>query len=101
MNKTKIYLGDGIEEYNVQKDKYGTPYVTIGEIIESLNCDDRYDAELDLAKEIIKDLSVNQDDDRIGYVAIAAIDALIKNVDDPAVKAIAKGLNIILKDIYD
>lgn len=101
MNNTKIYIGDGTEEYQVKKDKHGTPYITIDDIITSLNCDDRYDTELDLAKEIIKDLSDNQDDDKIGYITIAALTALIKNVDDTAVKKLASGLNIILKDIYD
>ena len=101
MSKTKIYLNDGTEEYVAKKDKYGVPYVTFDEIIESLNMDERYDDSLKLVKEFINDMSQNPSDDRIGYVAIAALTALIKNVDDEATKKLAAGLTLILKDIYN
>lgn len=100
MSKTKIYLNDGTEEYIVQKDKFGVPYVTFDEVIDSLNMDERYDDSLKLVKEFIDDMSKNPYDDRIGYVTINALEALVKNVDDPAVKKIAAGLSLILKDIY-
>ena len=101
MSKTKIYLNDGTEEYIVKKDNFGVPYITFDEIIDSLNEDERYDDSLKLVKELIKDFSDNQNDDIVGYVAIAALTALVKNVDDEAIKKLATGLNIILKDIYD
>ena len=101
MNNIKIYIGDGTEEYKIKKDKYGTPYITISEIIESLNSDERYDDEVELVKDIIKNLADNQDDDRIAYIAMAAINVLIKTIDDPVGKKIASALNIILKEIYD
>ena len=101
MKKYKIFLNDGDEEYIVQKDQNGVPYVTSEEIIDSLIADDRYDVALDMTKELIKMFADDQSDDRAGYIAIEALKGLIKNVDDEATKKLASGLILILKDIYD
>ena len=101
MKKAKIYLNNGDEEYIVKKDQFGVPYVTSEEILNSLIADERYDLALDMTKDLIKMLGNDKSDDRVGYVAIEALKALIKNVDDEASKKLAAGLILILKDIYD
>lgn len=101
MKKAKIYLNNGDKEYIVKKDQFGVPYVTSEEILDSLITDERYDLALDMTKDLIKMLGDNKSDDRVGYVAIEALKALIKNVDDEASKKLAAGLILILKDIYD
>jgi hypothetical protein len=101
MKKEKIYLNNGDEEYIVKKDQFGVPYVTSEEILNSLIADERYDLALDMTKDLIKMLGDDKSDDRVGYVAIEALKALIKNVDDEASKKLAAGLILILKDIYD
>lgn len=101
MKKAKIYLNNGDEEYIVKKDQFGVPYVTSEEILNSLIADERYDLTLDMTKDLIKMLGDDKSDDRVGYVAIEALKALIKNVDDEASKKLAAGLILILKDIYD
>jgi hypothetical protein len=101
MKKAKIYLNNGDEEYIVKKDQFGVPYVTSEEILDSLIADERYDLALDMTKDLIKMLGDDKSDDRVGYVAIEALKALIKNVDDEATKKLAAGLILILKDIYD
>lgn len=101
MKKAKIYLNNGDEEYIVKKDQFGVPYVTSEEILDSLIADERYDLALDITKDLIKMLGDDKSDDRVGYVAIEALKALIKNVDDEASKKLAAGLILILKDIYD
>jgi hypothetical protein len=101
MKKAKIYLNNGDEEYIVKKDQFGVPYVTSEEILDSLIADERYDLALDMTKDLIKMLGDDKSDDRVGYVAIEALKALIKNVDDEASKKLAAGLILILKDIYD
>jgi hypothetical protein len=101
MKKAKIYLNNGDEEYIVKKDQFGVPYVTSEEILNSLIADERYDLALDMTKDLIKMLGDDKSDDRVGYVAIEALKALIKNVDDEASKKLAAGLILILKDIYD
>ena len=101
MKKAKIYLNNGDEEYIVKKDQFNVPYVTSEEILDSLITDERYDLALDMTKELIKMLGDDKSDDRVGYVAIEALKALIKNVDDEASKKLAAGLILILKDIYD
>ena len=100
MKKAKIYLNNGDEEYIVKKDQFGVPYVTSEEILDSLIADERYDLALDMTKELIKMFGDDKSDDRVGYVAIEALKALIKNVDDEASKKLAAGLILILKDIY-
>ena len=101
MKKAKIYLNNGDEEYIVKKDQFGVPYVTSEEILDSLITDERYDLVLDMTKDLIKMLGDDKSDDRVGYIAIEALKALIKNVDDEASKKLAGGLILILKDIYD
>lgn len=101
MKKAKIYLNNRDEEYIVKKDQFGIPYVTSEEILNSLIADERYDLALDMTKDLIKMLGDDKSDDRVGYVAIEALKALIKNVDDEASKKLAAGLILILKDIYD
>jgi hypothetical protein len=101
MKKAKIYLNNGDEEYIVKKDQFGVPYVTSEEILDSLITDERYDLALDMIKDLIKMLSDDKSDDRVGYIAIETLKALIKNVDDEASKKLAAGLILILKDIYD
>lgn len=101
MKKAKIYLNNGDEEYIVKKDQFGVPYVTSEEILDSLITDERYDLALDMTKDFIKMLGDDKSDDRVGYIAIEALKALIKNVDDEASKKLAGGLILILKDIYD
>ena len=101
MKKAKIYLNNGDEEYIVKKDQFGVSYVTSEEILDSLITDERYDLALDMTKDLIKMLGDDKSDDRVGYVAIEALKALIKNVDDEASKKLAAGLILILKDIYD
>ena len=101
MKKAKIYLNNGDEEYIVKKDQFGVPYVTSEEILDSLIADERYDLAFDMTKDLIKMLGDDKSDDRVGYVAIEALKALIKNVDDEASKKLAAGLILILKDIYD
>ena len=101
MKKAKIYLNNGDEEYIVKKDQFGVPYVTSEEILDSLITDERYDLALDMTKDLIKMLGDDKSDDRVGYVTIEALKALIKNVDDEASKKLAAGLILILKDIYD
>lgn len=101
MKKAKIYLNNGNEEYIVKKDQFGVPYVTSEEILDSLITDEQYDLALDMTKDLIKMLGDDKSDDRVGYVAIEALKALIKNVDDEASKKLAAGLILILKDIYD
>jgi hypothetical protein len=101
MKKAKIYLNNGDEEYIVKKDQFGVPYVTSEEILDSLITDERYDLALDMTKDLIKILGDDKSDDRAGYIAIEALKALIKNVDDEATKKLAAGLILILKDIYD
>ena len=101
MKKAKIYLNNGDEEYIVKKDQFGVPYVTSEEILDSLIADERYDLALDMTKDLIKMLGDDKSDDRVGYIAIEALKALIKNVDDEASKKLAAGLILILKDIYD
>ena len=101
MKKAKIYLNNGDEEYIVKKDQFGVPYVTSEEILDSLITDERYDLALDMTKDLIKMLGDDKSDDRVGYVAIEALKALIKNIDDEASKKLAAGLILILKDIYD
>ena len=101
MKKQKIYLNNGDEEYIVKKDQVGVPYVTSEEILDSLITDERYDLALDMTKDLIKMLGDDKSDDRVGYIVIEALKALIKNVDDEASKKLAAGLILILKDIYD
>ena len=101
MKKAKIYLNNGDKEYIVKKDQFGVPYITSEEILDSLIADERYDLALDMTKDLIKMLGDDKSDDRVGYVAIEALKALIKNVDDEASKKLAAGLILILKDIYD
>ena len=101
MKKQKIYLNNGDEEYIVKKDQFGVPYVTSEEILDSLITDERYDLALDMTKDLIKMLGDDKSDDRVGYIVIEALKALIKNVDDEASKKLAAGLILILKDIYD
>jgi len=101
MKKAKIYLNNGDEEYIVKKDQFGVPYVTSEEILDSLIANEQYDLALDMTKDLIKMLGDDKSDDRVGYVAIEALKALIKNVDDEATKKLAAGLILILKDIYD
>ena len=101
MKKAKIYLNNGDEEYIIKKKQFGVPYVTSEEILDSLITDERYDLALDMTKDLIKMLGDDKSDDRVGYVAIEALKALIKNVDDEASKKLAACLILILKDIYD
>ena len=101
MKKAKIYLNNGDEEYIVKKDQFGVPYITSEEILDSLIADERYDLALDMTKDLIKMLGDDKSDDRVGYIAIEALKALIKNVDDEASKKLAACLILILKDIYD
>lgn len=54
-----------------------------------------------MTKDLIKMFGDDKSDDRVGYIAIEALKALIKNVDDEASKKLAAGLILILKDIYD
>lgn len=54
-----------------------------------------------MTKDLIKMLGDDKSDDRVGYIVIEALKALIKNVDDEASKKLAADLILILKDIYD
>ena len=100
MNKTKIYLNNGIEEYQLKKDKYGIPYITINEIIDSLTYNNACTVKLELVKEIIKNCANSEDEEIVGQIVVSGINELLKNIDDEAIKKIVSGINIMLKEIY-
>ena len=100
MSKTKIYLGNGIDEYQLKKDKCGISYITINEIIDSLTYDNACIIKLELVREIIKNCANNEDEEIVGQIVVNGINELLKTIDDEAIKKIVSGINIMLKEIY-